>query len=229
MVLRPLQTTSRSSVLKLEGRAPTWASWQAVSPAKQGDLADPALAKIVEGPYVANQTDTAFTLVWTTDRPVPGQVSVTGPDGASRHFGDERGAGGVSHVHYVTVSDLVPETDYQVEIVSREIVHLEVRTGPTLGIPVTIQRWGELSGASGDDVVLVSVPSGEGDEGSYLASPVEGGYWSVNLGNMRTRDLKAYFGSDPEVRLETRLLSGAAIPRENPEQPREEALRQWRQ
>jgi hypothetical protein len=180
MVLRPLYSTSRSSVLRLEGRGPTWAALRAAALAKH-DLQDSDPVTVLEGPYVANQTDTAFTVVWTTDRPVLGQVSVTGPDGVSRRFGDARGAGSVSRVHYVTVSGLVPETDYQVEIV----------------------------------------------EGPYLASPVEEGYWSVNLGNLRTRDLSAYLGSDPGVRLETRLLSGAAIPGEKAEQPEAIRFRDW--
>jgi hypothetical protein len=52
-------------------------------------------------------------------------------------------------------------------------------------------------------VVLVRL-----DSSGYLASLVEEGYWSVNLGNLRTDDLRDYLPVPPDAWIERRVLFG---------------------
>jgi cold shock CspA family protein len=162
--------------------------------------------RIARGPFVANETDVAVTVVWTTGWPSPGRVRLMAPDGSVRIVPDVRGESVVSAVHFVTVGGLEPETDYRIEIEPGGGETLHVRTMPTLGIPESLERWGRLDRVGGDAVVLVRVASERGAESRYLASLASAGYWSVNLGNLRTEDPGAFAAVGADAALDVRVL-----------------------
>ncbi len=183
---------------------------------------DARTGRIVEGPFFVNQTATAFAVVWKTEEIVETLAMLIAPDATSRRVADVRGDSWKSRIHFVTVSGLEPDSEYRIEIGGAGAGPWSVRTGRLLPIPEPRVEWSRLDRSGG--VVLVRVPAAErsaGAEGAeaapsgYLASLVENGYWSVNLGNLRSEDLRSYVLAPADARLELLVIEENETSRRN--------------
>ncbi len=161
----------------------------------------------------ANVTGQSFTIVWAADRPTTGSILYgTSPDHLTKPACDVRDGSypdcsDISATHFIQVDGLMPETTYYVQGFTdgRPIGKpFEVTTGPMLAVPPSDTIYGsvvEAGSPAADTYVCATVEDGDGfgDPGSSatvcgLVSVEDVGYWSMNLGGLRTADHQAVFG-----------------------------------
>ena len=178
---------------------------------------------------VTNVRDTTFTVSWTTNQAVIGEVHYgTDPANLNQTAYDNRGAGTSDDTHYVTLEqvDLIPETTYYFDVVSDGTTddnngdHYNVTTGPTLGLPASDVIYGQVFKEDGTTpaegtIVYIRLLDNDGSGSSGQSAPlsvlVEGsGYWHTNLGNARLADLSGYFEYSASGDSVTLLAEGAA-------------------
>ena len=157
-----------------------------------------------------NVRDTSFTVSWLTNVDADGEVHYgTDPANLNQTAYDDRGAGTSDDTHYVTLTDLTPNTNYYFDVVSGSTTddnggaHYSVTTGPTLGLPASDTIYGQVFKEDGTTlaegtIVYITLRDADGsgspDEAAPLSALVDDtGYWYANLGNARTADLSGYF------------------------------------
>jgi len=175
-----------------------------------GDSSPPAEVCEIQ---IANVNDESFAVVWSTDRVTSGFIRYgTSPDRLTRVACDVRDdsypdctSEAATHL-FVQVGGLTPETTYYVQAFAAGYALgslMEVTTGPVLAVPPSDTTYGALVHA-GSPVTnayvcaTVEDADGIGSAGSSalvcdLVSEGDDGYWSINLGNLRTADLVARF------------------------------------
>jgi len=120
---------------------------------------------------------------------------------------DDRGETKIDDIHYVTISELDPESKYYFEIISGNTVennndnyHI-IETGPPL-IPLgsclvagRVFKDENKMKPLYDSIVYISIieESQESSINSFLISPESYGYWYFDLVNLRTKDNKKNF------------------------------------
>ena len=187
---------------------------------------------------ISNLRDTSLTLSWITDEPTTGYVRFSRdnlmlPANSSRLSAQERvavdirGASTNSRTHVVGLTNLKPETSYQLHIISGAETAQEVliTTAPTLeSVPESDTIYGKVFQADGTTpaagalvYLTVKERDGAGDTGeaTLLSTLVaQNGYWHANLGNARTADLTrpfSYSASGDKLLIEVQGAdSGAA-------------------
>lgn len=175
---------------------------RAVPPAFPASVGSGAISA---GPFVANQTDVAFTVVWETSEPAAGWIELTDGSEEPQVIYDVRGPQTVSRVHYVQVSGLRPSTSYDVAFGPEGSESLTTTTGPTLELSLPLPRQGRFSTSVNDLVLLVRRANAD-DGDPWLASLVEDGEWFINLGNLRTEGLGALEQVGQRTRLRRMVL-----------------------
>jgi hypothetical protein len=165
---------------------------------------------VIRDVRIANRRDASLTFTWLTDLPTTGYVHYgTDPAALTEVAADDRGAGTVAATHHVTLRNLAPETTCYAVLVSGQTMDdnggrlYQVTTGPMLNIPAADPAYGRVLLADGVTpaagalvYVTLSDADGTGSAGeAALLSAVtdDAGYWSVNLGGIRTADGRSYF------------------------------------
>ncbi len=174
------------------------------------------------GPRLTNISNAKFTVSWTTESAVTGWIeygrSIDAP-GAWNPVYDVRGQPVVSKTHYVTVSGLDPSwtQGYTFDVISGGVrdnnggSHYSISTGPTLSPPATEAIYGTVNKTGGStpaDGTIVYITAQGGKALSDLVGRTGSGYWTVNLGEMRTTDLSTYL-SHSDATLITLTAEGA--------------------
>lgn len=162
---------------------------------------------VVEGPYFANVTDTAFTVVWVTDRQVGARVHVTPIDRGSPRSSRDVSTHETSRLHMTTVGGLAPDTTYEVRIDHESSESWLVQTGPTLQIPESATLWGRGDDHAPDGIVFIRLIGKDGSGSSPLAARIEDGVWGTNLGNLRRSDLESFDLPRSGATIEIRVLT----------------------
>ena len=165
---------------------------------------------VISDVRTTNVRDVAFTVSWLTDYATTGEVRYgTDPSNLNQTADDVRGASTSDDTHYVLLENLLPETTYYFDVVSGNTTddnggsHYSVTTGPTLGVPGSDTIFGEVKKSDGTmpaagAILYLTLSDADGSGTSGQAAPLSAlvendGYWSTNLGNVRTEDLSAYF------------------------------------
>lgn len=157
---------------------------------------------------ITNVRDTTFNVSWITPSPQTCQINYgTDPNNLNNVCYDDRGKGTVDDTHYVTIKNLSPNTLYYFNIISggrtydRKGKHFTCTTGPTIGLSGSKTVYGQVfkkDGTNADGTIVyvtIKDEDGIGSSGSSaeMSCLVFSGYWTVNLGNARTKDLNGYF------------------------------------
>ncbi|OGG14939.1 hypothetical protein A2875_03180 [Candidatus Gottesmanbacteria bacterium RIFCSPHIGHO2_01_FULL_46_14] len=151
---------------------------------------------------ITNSTDVSFSLSWTTQSPVVGDVLVSGGNMSSRTALDDRDTPTKkipTTTHHVTVRDLTADTQYQLTIRSdgkkAQSPSQSVSTGPSL-LPSENNALGPSYGSVLSDTnqpaigALVYVTVEGGQTLSTFVSP--SGSWLIPLNRLRTSDETHY-------------------------------------
>jgi hypothetical protein len=168
---------------------------------------------VPSGINITNVSDVSFSVSWQTESEVIGFLKYsTNPSSLNLSALDDRDqfeAGDrIYTTHYVTVSELLPETTYYFKIVSGtessefddEGLPYSVTTGPSLeNISVADTAYGsifypDLSPTEGA-IVFVTI------DGAAIMSSLSGpsGTWAVPLSSARSADLSTFIDYDREV------------------------------
>jgi hypothetical protein len=170
-------------------------------------------AETPERVVLSNVRGTEFTVSWITQSIESGKIKYgtriadysnwkTIPDG--------RGNQTLDDIHYVTIKNLMPHTNYYYEIVSGNTIdnnngrYYLVNTGPAL-IPSgescqpagKVYKNKENDLLAYDSIVYVRILGENGSDASALESvpvtPETSGFWFMDLVNFRTRDHTSFY------------------------------------
>jgi len=165
----------------------------------------------------ANVNDGSITVVWRTDKPATGQIRFGNQDGELVNTAyDDRGEAYVGTVHQVTLTGLRPSTAYQLALHSGETVddHAgqfhRIETKPALAIPSVQTAYGQLLDNAGNPIVGAQVYGTIAGGAPLSAITNAQGYWSLNLGALRTADGAAYLDITDEM-LAIEVITSAGI------------------
>jgi hypothetical protein len=161
--------------------------------------ADPVISDVL----VTNHRDAAVSVTWRTDRSSTGWIEYAAAteDWSSLQDwtspGDDCGEGAVSSVHHVTLTNLIPETNYLFRVHSGETVDdsggelHQVTTKATELPSAPFLAYGQVETASDGTsagapavgaLVRAWLVDGEGGRSQPLSAVVDGwGYWSLSL------------------------------------------------
>lgn len=158
---------------------------------------------------VANVTGSGFSISWVTDAPSSSRLKLYKGTRYLRECHDDRGLNFVGKTHYITVSALEENTDY--EIIAETIyvtaekgyAKRKIKTGPGLLRAGSIQPAGRILHSDGSPAegaivsVAISGPSGISAPLSTLVD--SNGYWYVELINIRTAGNEALYTYSPDI------------------------------
>ncbi len=157
---------------------------------------------------ITDVRDGSFFISWVTNLPSDGTVNCYDASNTTLIQSAEDDLDNVT-THFVRLGGFNPATTYRCEIVSGGTVdnnggdRYPVTTGQDLGLPAsgdnvdgTVYLHGGTT-LSEDAVVYLRLidknASGSLGTSQWVAARVEGGYWEIVLGNIRTTDGSAYF------------------------------------
>jgi len=158
---------------------------------------------------VTNQTDSMFTVAWTTPGPDVCRVEYGPTPSLGWTADDERGPAASECTHHVRLTGLAASSSYYFDTVCQTAgrddnggAHHKGQTGPALGVRMPDTVYGMVFRADGvscaeGSIVFITVEDGDdlGSPGSsaVLSSLVSSCYWSTNLDRARTTTLTSYF------------------------------------
>jgi hypothetical protein len=141
---------------------------------------------------LSNVTTSSVTISWVTDVSATGSVVPVLNNVEQSPVLDKRGSG-KRYTHYVELTNLEPNTDYQFVIVSDNNKYSgqgeDIFTFKTAPIkdetPTPNPIHGSVSGASGDDVMLFAMLK---DKSAYPVSAImpRGGNWIMDISSLRS-------------------------------------------
>lgn len=160
---------------------------------------------------ILNLTDTGFYVVWVSERREEGYVAYgTSGESLSLEANDQRD--GITsrnpyYVHIVSLSRLLPETEYFFEVNSGNEIYdnagskYRVTTFPTLASPPPFDSaQGEVEGIPehGEAVLIAQINDEDGlgsagESSKIVGSIDENGRWILSIGDARTEDGLSYF------------------------------------
>jgi len=151
----------------------------------------------------ANVNDGSITIIWRTDKPATGQIYLYNQtDDLINSVDDDRGEAYVGTVHQVTLTGLRPETAYQ----------LAIHAGETVddNIPSVQTAYGQVQDSAGNPIAGAQVYATISGGAPLSAITNEQGYWSLNLGALRTVDGTDYLDRTDET-LAIEVITPAGI------------------
>ncbi len=141
---------------------------------------------------LSNLTTSSVTVSWTTEVSATGSVVPISNGHEMSPVLDERGTG-KTKTHYVELTDLEPNTNYDFFIISDSEKYdssngksFRFKTAPiTAQAPTPNPIHGTVSGASGEDIVVYAMLK---DKSAYPVSAImpRGGNWIMDLSALRT-------------------------------------------
>lgn len=150
---------------------------------------------------ITNLTDSSVTISYQTSKPLLGSISY----GATESFGsrvlDERdyesGSPQQFLLHYLSLSNLQPDTTYYFSILSGESIFLDnnkpftFRTAPKLtdAPPLLPKFSGRIAGSESNSEIILYITS---DGQDYSTRIKNDGSYVVSLANLRSVDLSSY-------------------------------------
>jgi len=173
---------------------------------------------------ITNVTPTSFTVMYTTQEPVPGTLSYgTEKDGTNVALDDRNASEGRSTpftVHQITVRNLRPATTYYFKIISGDAVFLNNNE------PYVVKTASELAGSlppRNKDIegsvrfpdngvkqdLLVLLTSAATEPRSALLN-ADGSY-TISLSSLRTKDLSSFATLSDETIFELQILSNTQV------------------
>ena len=150
---------------------------------------------------ITNLTDSSVTIFYQTSKPLLGSISYGETSSSERVIGDERdyetGSPKQYLLHYVSVTDLKPDTEYYFSIISGNNTFLDngkpysFRTAPTLSSapPLLPKYSGSVAGTNANSEIILFVTSGGQD---YSTRVKNNGNYAISLANLRTQDFTSY-------------------------------------
>lgn len=148
---------------------------------------------------ITNLTTTSATVTWLTDVTATGSVIPVVNGSEKSPVVDKRGSG-KRYTHYVEITNLEPNTEYQFVIVSdskkytsENSKNFTFKTAPiTATTPTPNPIHSSVNGGSGDDVLLFALTK---DKSTYPVSAVmpTGGNWIMDLSALRTTSDKSLY------------------------------------
>ncbi|MBI5620719.1 hypothetical protein HY949_03000 [Candidatus Gottesmanbacteria bacterium] len=185
--------------------------WVSKKPTSASQSAIPASVALT------NISDTAFTVVWTTQIPASGAVRLLTPKHTPSTFFDDRDTAAkrkTTLTHSVTIRSLTPGTLYTFEILSNGKVYTQngkpysIATGPAIsaGGSGLEPAYGEVHDAQGSPVdgAIVLLTPQQGQMLSTLTSP--SGTWLLSLGITRNESLTKYLDGSSRLTESIRVL-----------------------
>lgn len=164
-------------------------------------------------PIISNANDVSFTVTWISSAPATGEIRYGQTQSLGSTAYDVRGKSTSGNIHFVRVSNLLPETTYYFDMVTGTAidnnggVHYSFITGPTSQVPPELDTaFGQVvlpDGSTSAEGALVYVTirdnDGKGSAGrsSTLSSLVASSYWNVQLRNARLLDMSSPFDYSP--------------------------------
>jgi len=179
-----------------------------IAPARTGDPPDQTSELKIDRIEISNLRDTAAVITWQTSETATGIADIHGRGSFLTTVKDVRGAGYQGLSHYLQITGLQPDSQYDVEISSTangatSSHQLSFHTGPTLPLPPSETVYGQIFMSEGNRpaegvVIFIRIADqdrqGSQGESALMSSLVdENGYWHANLGNARTEDLSGPF------------------------------------
>lgn len=168
---------------------------------------------------ISNISDTSFTVSYVTDTNTVGTVTF-GPTAKPTQiaFDDRDKAQGAAQphtVHYITIQGLLPATDYFFTITSGSKTYTnksapyEALTGPDLAktstSKVLLSGKVNLDDGSVPPEAIATITSNKSQILSVLVG--SDGTYSINLANLRTKDLLSVLTLDPKTILSLQLMA----------------------
>jgi hypothetical protein len=148
--------------------------------------------------YISNVSDKGFVASWTTGAPVTSAVNY-GPTSALGFTKADSLNPTATTMHYVQITGLSASTTYTFETVSGPISSgaiYTVTTGPSLGSSPqgTVDGFVYSSGSPMANVIVYFLGIRAGGNSALASARTESdGYYTYNVGNLRTADLKFVF------------------------------------
>ena len=156
-----------------------------------------------------NVTDSQITLSWVTDVQETCHVNYGQTPALGQIAYDTRGQNTVDDTHYVNITGLNPETLYYFELVSgitvdnNNSVYYQCRTGANIKPSGIDYAYGKVLKSDAQTLATGTIVYFKLSDADSKGSPGESavwsalvdanGYWSENLVNIRTQDLKGFF------------------------------------
>lgn len=159
---------------------------------------------------ISNQNDTSLTISWFTSESTVGFVKYgTQPkklDGEAQDERDQNGEQAVHFSHYVTLTDLQPETTYYFEIYANNKSHddngqpYQTLTGPSLGQNSIVNDLAfgtvfDIQQKPAEGAIVYLNMSGASLQSTLVTSA---GNWAIPLQNLRSANLSQWREYDPQ-------------------------------
>jgi len=163
---------------------------------------------------LSNLTTSSVTVSWTTEISATGSVVPVSNGQEMSPVLDERGTG-KTKTHYVELTNLEPNTDYDFFIISDSKKYdssngesFSFKTAPiTAQAPTPNPIHGTVSGASGEDIVVYAMLK---DKSAYPVSAImpRGGNWIMDLSALRTVNDNSLVSVGPSTNFVLVAVSG---------------------
>jgi len=156
---------------------------------------------------ITNLTDSSVTISYQTSKPLFGSISYGETSSLEWKIRDERDyeSGNPKQylLHYMSITDLKPDTEYYFSILSDNNTFLNngkpftFRTAPTLSSvpPLNPKYSGSVAGTNANSEIILFVTSSGQD---YSTRVKNDGKYAISLANLRTQDFTSYYKLSPD-------------------------------
>ncbi|MEA3355457.1 MAG: Ig-like domain-containing protein [Patescibacteria group bacterium] len=172
---------------------------------------------------ITNVNETGFTVSWLTNGSINGLVKYGSESNSIKQSAlDDRdqmtGESGKFEVHYVTVKNLSPSTNYFFKLESGKKQFdnngkpFEIVTGAVLGTPPAADPvYGTILSSSGSGAEGVIVYLNMPNAAPMSALAKTNGNWALSLSMARTSDLGSYLVYDTQATMINILVQGGSV------------------
>jgi hypothetical protein len=137
--------------------------------------------------WITNLRDTTFTIVWKTNSLSLGWVEIDRGNGGIETLYDDRGSDFAATMHQVTVTDLLPNTEYTISVYSGagSPVSFTAQTTESELPYIPLTAYGQVINTEGDPVpgalVMAWLESTNGSGQPLSVIVEESGYWWISF------------------------------------------------